>query len=452
METYTRLSAQRHAIRLDLLHTGNHEVEQYNLASIRNLGVWLRTISGVPASLGEYRWVMEVAQTRECIASAGFSPLFAEWQTTAEAMEGGKRCFPEYFHVPKPDVLAQFRIQRRDVDGKFQDVFCLALDPSQLTEQIESFPSLPEGIELMEIMVNGPATSHIDILLLGDGYTSEEKQQFEDDSHRFREILFSVSPYRERIENFNLRALFVPSLESGVSDPATNTYSKTAFGSSYGSLGLDRYLLPHDTNALYNACDRVPWDTLVILCNSDKFGGGGLYNQYACLASRCDDIDYLIVHEFAHSFAALADEYYTKPVTYEPDRMAALNPWEPNIDKLDEEGGVKWQQFMQSAIPVPTPWEKETYEAIMQKYEVLRKSSCETSETVRTQMQNIALTAKAHLESQTYYGEVGVFEGARYQANGLYRPELDCIMFSRTADRFCRVCQNAINNTINNMV
>jgi hypothetical protein len=438
----------RHALRLDLVHSGSNEVEHYHLVGIRNLGTWLRPIARIPAPYGEYRWIIQSIETGKTLASEGFSPLFAEWQTTAEARETGMHDFQEYFHIPKPNIRSQFLIQRRNPEGTFHNLFETTLDPSKLIAELEPISSPVQGIEMMEIMLHGSAADHIDILILGDGYTSEEKEQFRKDSHLFQEVLFSVSPYKERVENFNMRSLFVPSIESGITDPIRGVYRNTVFGSSYNSLGIDRYLLPRKMEAVYNACAHVPWDTLVILCNSGKFGGGGLYGQYACLASRSDNISYLAVHEFAHSFAGLADEYYTAPVTYETEQVTSLELWEPNVSKLDEQGYVKWQQYIETNIPVPTPWEKEAYEGLMREYEVLRQSAHESSEMTREWMHKVALTAKAHLQKQVYYNQVGAFEGARYQSNGFYRPEVDCLMFSRIAGCFCQVCQDVINDTI----
>ena len=438
----------RHALRLDLVHSGSSEKEHYCFIDIKNLGIWLRPVTGIPAIYGEYRWIIQSLETGKCFASEGFSPLFAEWQTTAEAREGGMQDFQEYFHIPKPNILCQFLIQRRDSDGTFHNLFETRLDPSKLSAGIKPIFFPAQGIEMMEIMLNGSVEDHIDILVLGDGYTSEEKEQFRKDSHVFREVLFSVSPYKERVKDFNIRSLFVPSLDSGITDPVKGICRNTVFGSSYNSLGIDRYLLPRKMDVVYNACAHTPWDTLVILCNSDKFGGGGLYGQYACLASRSENISYLAVHEFAHSFAGLADEYYTAPVTYEPEQVISLDLWEPNVSKLDEQGYVKWQKRVGANVPVPTPWDKEAYEALMGEYEALRRNDHEDSETTRERIHNVTLTAKAHIQKQVYYNKVGAFEGARYQSCGFYRPEVDCLMFSRKAERFCQICQDTINKTI----
>ena len=43
--------------------------------------------------------------------------------------------------------------------------------------------------------------------------------------------------------------------------------------------------------------------------------------------------------------------------------------------------------------------------------------------------------------------DIGAFEGAIYEAEGYYRSEQNCLMFTRT-DYFCRVCAAAIEDVI----
>jgi hypothetical protein len=53
-----------------------------------------------------------------------------------------------------------------------------------------------------------------------------------------------------------------------------------------------------------------------------------------------------------------------------------------------------------------------------------------------------------YLQNNKYWNKVGAFEGAGYQATGLYRPMLDCIMFSKGDKPFCKVCEAAITGVI----
>jgi hypothetical protein len=297
--------------------------------------------------------------------------------------------------------------------------------------------------------------------LVADGYTIAEKSKFHQAAQSFQQVLFAQSPYREHQTQFTIQALFVPSPKSGIHDPNQPQEVEPVFGSSFGALGIDRYLLPRHVQTLYDTCDHTLWDTIIVLCNSDKFGGGGLYNQFAVAAAHAQDFDYLVVHEFGHSFAGLADEYYTKPVTYcsepEPDANPAPAPWEANVDqiRLDPTTGqpqVKWQTQIPAQIPIPTPWPKPDYEALMADYEALRATAetgrGEAARSAQTAMAAMAAQAKSLLDQHPYADQVGAFEGAKYQAQGLYRPASNCIMFSRNAMTFCPVCQQAIRQVI----
>ena len=51
-------------------------------------------------------------------------------------------------------------------------------------------------------------------------------------------------------------------------------------------------------------------------------------------------------------------------------------------------------------------------------------------------------------EERASSGKVGAFEGAGYTSKGLYRPSLDCIMFSKGTKPFCPVCRRAIDRVI----
>jgi hypothetical protein len=333
------------------------------------------------------------------------------------------------------------------VGNVFEDVFETSL--SQISENLSKI-IFPESLkeDVVEIMRNGSDINKLNILVLGDGYTTSEKKKFIEDSRTFKKLLFSVSPYKERMQDFNVLSLFTPSQESGITDPSKGIYRHTVFESSYNSLGIDRYLLPRNVRAVYEYSSRVPWDTQVILCNSDKFGGGGLYGKFSCFASRSKKIKYLAIHEFAHSFAGLADEYYTAPVTYESRTNSYMDPWEPNISRLDERGDVKWSSLIDASTPVPTPWGKKTYEGLMKKYEELREIALIENGDLSQEISRVAIEAKQYLENQAYFEKIGAFEGAQYKSRGLYRPGTTCVMFNRETDHFCQVCQNAISSTI----
>jgi hypothetical protein len=122
-------------------------------------------------------------------------------------------------------------------------------------------------------------------------------------------------------------------------------------------------------------------------------------------------------------------------------------PWEPNVTALHDPAHLKWGDLMEPGTPLPTPWDKRAFEqhtaGIQQRRRDIRARNAPEHEMD-------ALFAEQRewdqpfLGSMQYSHRVGAFEGAAYEARGLYRPETDCIMFTRDAVGFCRVCRRAI--------
>ena len=167
--------------------------------------------------------------------------------------------------------------------------------------------------------------------------------------------------------------------------------------------GLGRYALTYDNRALRNIAAAAPYDVVEILVNDTTYGGGGIFNQQSTVAAANESAEYVFIHELAHNLAGLGDEY-VGTVTYETGAPVKVEPWEPNVTALHDPSALKWRDLVERGTPVPTP--------------------------------------------MSYAGKVGAFEGAGYEARGLYRPEAACIMGSRKVVAFCRVCQRAINRII----
>ncbi|HEX2123068.1 MAG TPA: M64 family metallopeptidase, partial [Thermoanaerobaculia bacterium] len=111
----------------------------------------------------------------------------------------------------------------------------------------------------------------------------------------------------------------------------------------------------------------------------------------------------------------------------------------------------KWMEMGTPGTPLPTPWDKEAYEAHAREYQAerrkLRESNVPESEMDELFRRELECSTK-FLGSQKYANRVGAFEGAGYEAKGLYRPEVDCIMFTRDEVGFCDVCSRAIERMI----
>jgi hypothetical protein len=195
----------------------------------------------------------------------------------------------------------------------------------------------------------------------------------------------------------------------------------------------------------------VPYDALEILVNEKHYGGGGIFGAQATAAVDTKFADYIFIHEYGHHFAALADEYYTSDVAYETGATEHPEPWEPNITAMHDPARLKWRDLVEPGTPLPTPWEKETFEQRSREIQK-RRADIRARNAPESEMDQLFLEEQAWetklLGSMKYSGKVGAFEGAGYEAKGLYRPEADCIMFTRDAVGFCRVCRRAIERVI----
>ncbi len=182
--------------------------------------------------------------------------------------------------------------------------------------------------------------------------------------------------------------------------------------------------------------------------NGRKYGGGGIHNLYATVASDNAWTPYIFVHEFGHHFAGLADEYYTSSVAYEtpPER---LEPWEPNVTA--DPTAARWRDLVSPGTPLPTPWQKDSFEAAERAIQE-RRREIRAQRRPEEEMEALFREEQQHttslLASGPYAGKVGAFEGAMYAAKGYYRPQTDCIMFTRDEVGFCAVCRRAIERVI----
>jgi hypothetical protein len=157
----------------------------------------------------------------------------------------------------------------------------------------------------------------------------------------------------------------------------------------------------------------------------------------------------VFIHEFGHHFAGLADEYYTSSVAYEAPETIT-EPYEPNVTALLEPGKLKWGELVGGETPIPTPWAKETFDkhsmAVQEKRTQMRADNVPESEMNALFRYNQD-TIELMFSGEKYRDSIGAFEGANYQSTGMYRSELNCIMFTRTT-HFCKVCANAIGQVI----
>jgi hypothetical protein len=437
-------------IRLDYFHTGNANAEMFSVdrVVIEPLpwpGDVSKTIDG--SNLGKYLFEVIDRGTNRPLYSRGFASVYGEWETTDEA-KTANRTFHESLRFPAPDAPVQIVLKKRDAANAFREVWSTTLDPTDQLLVDRSTPPPPGRV--IEIRKSGEPATKVDLLILGDGYTAAEQEKFEKDVRRLVDKLLATSPFKEHRDSFNVWALCPPAQESGISRPSTGVRRQSPLGATYDAFGSERYVLTFENRAFRTIASFAPYEFVEILVNGQTYGGGGIFGQYSTVAADSVWAPYIFIHEFGHHFAALADEYFTSDVAYAPagDRV---EPWEPNATALLDPAKLKWKDLVAPGTPLPTPWDADAFTkyslAIQQQRRQIRVDRRPESE-----MDALFETEKQHLmrtfAREKYHGKTGAYEGANYEAKGFYRPEIDCIMFSRDDVPFCAVCRRAIQRII----
>lgn len=435
-------------VRLDYTHSGNALSDQYALERVLIEPLPWPGDMGKPfddTNRGQNRLEVADAKTGDLLYSRDFSTVFGEWRTTEEANKIS-RGFHESVRFPKPDRPVRVRILKRDDRNQFSVAWSVDVD-TDAQDVIRKQPPAPA--KPIPIRVSGPSPQKVDLLILGDGYTQADMGKFESDAKRLAAHLFEVSPFKERANDFNVWAMAVPTQESGVSRPSTGIYHESALGTRYDVFGSERYVLALDNRALRDIAQYAPYEFIEILVNNETYGGGGIFGQFSTAAAGNAWANYLFVHEFAHHFAGLADEYYTSPVAYQSSG-ARMEPWEPNVTALRDPARLKWRQHVKPGTPLPTPWPKAQYEEYSRAYQkkraALRAANAPEAEMNALFREDLQRT-NAMFAQAKYHGVVGAFEGANYEASGYYRPAMQCIMFDRS-EQFCPVCRDGISDII----
>jgi hypothetical protein len=274
--------------------------------------------------------------------------------------------------------------------------------------------------------------------------------KFHSDARRLVDVLFSVEPFSSRRADFNVWAIDLPSPRTGVNRPHVGRFRRTPVSAEYNIFDSERYLLTYDNRSLRDVLSAAPYEFVEILVNEKQYGGGGIYNFQSTTAVDTEFADYIFVHEFGHQFAGLADEYYTSSVAYETGGAEHPEPWEPNVTALHDPSRLKWAELVSEETPVPTPWDKEYFESHARDVRANRQALIDSGapegefDALFREQREVE---RELLTTMRYSGHVGAFEGAMYEAHGMYRSETDCIMFTRT-DYFCQVCRLAIQRII----
>lgn len=390
-------------LRVDYLFTGNATRQEICLDELSSLPSWAgrkHHLSELPLQ-GNGQIVMRDAASGTVIYKTSFSSLFQEWLETDEAKAVTKG-FENSFLLPYPLRPAEVEVTlfnpRREIRARMKHT----VTPDDVLIHQKGTAHITPHKYLLQ---NGPADQCIDVAILAEGYTETEMETFYKDAAIACESLFDHEPFRSLKQRFNIVAVASPSGDSGVSVPRLGEWKRTAFSSHFSTFYSDRYLTTSRVKSIHDALAGIPYEHIIILANTEEYGGGGIYNAYTLTASHHPMFRPVVVHEFGHSFGGLGDEYF-----YDNDVMTDtypldVEPWEQNISTRVNFAS-KWEDMLAKGTPVPTP------------------------------------TA----ESKSY--PVGVYEGGGYSSKGIYRPADNCRMRTNEYPTFCPVCQRAIRRII----
>lgn len=392
-------------LRLDYTFMGNAHEQYIAIADLSSSPNWWGrriNLTEVPLK-GNGDLTLHDAATNEVIYKTSFSSLFQEWITTPEALSVTKS-FEFTLLVPMPKASVVATLELRDNTGKSSQ-HSFTIDPSDVLIRDDSnIAPLPYTY----IHKGGDSKRTIDVVILAEGYTAEEMELFMADAKVTADEILSYEPFNSHRDKFNFIAVASPSKDSNVSVPQQEAWRSTAVGSNFMTFYMARYLTSGNVYAMYDLVTNIPCEHFVILANTDTYGGGGIYNSYTLTTAHHSDFRPVVVHEFGHSFAGLGDEYFYDNAD-DNDNMHSLNhePWEPNITTMvDFES--KWADMVAEGIEIPT-----------------------------------AVTPE-----RTANYVVGAYEGGGYLSKGIYRPTDVCRMRNNTAERFCPVCERAIERVI----
>lgn len=390
-------------LRMDYYHSGNYHNESYSFDELIEEPYWGGSKTNLIDTFNYGNYYVKVFNVNNdsLLYSRGYSTLFREWQTTKEAKKIN-RTFSETVVIPYPKEKVRIELYSRNKKGKMIKKFAYTVDTTNYFIKQDRRLVYPS----FDVKVTGPSSKRVDVVILPEGYTAEQMGLFINDCNRFVKDFFKFAPYTSNKNKFNFRAILAPSADSGTDIPAQHIWKNTILNTSYYTFNSERYLMTLDDKSVRDLAANVPYDQIYILVNSKKYGGGAIYNYYNVAVNSNRDAAKIIIHEFGHGFAGLADEYYDNSTAYGTFYNLNIEPWEPNITTL-KHFNKKWESMVKPGTPIPTP------------------------------------------DIPKYKNKVGAFEGGGYEPKGMYRPMEDCLMKTFKGNKFCPVCRKSIQQMIN---
>ena len=387
-------------LRLDYTFCGNSRQQMVGLKNKMLTSQWAgrrHNLDTVPVQGNGVLTMTDKVQNR-VIYKTSFSSLFQEWLTTEEAAVS-TISMEHTILVPMPK--SEVTIEIKLFDNKNGVMACTThpIDPKDvLIVHLDSMKVTPHKY----LHYSGDPNEKIDVAILGEGYRKEDVDSFYSHAEKTVASILSHEPFKSMADRFNFVAVASESEDSGVSSPSEESWKSTCFKSHYDTFYAKRYLTTAFTSLIHDELIGIPYEHIIILANTDQYGGGGIYNSYTLTTAMHKNFFYVAPHEFGHSFGALADEYwYDDGDVLDATYDLSVEPWEQNITTLVDFDS-KWSDIISEDTPTPTPATEENE------------------------------------------GIVGLYEGGGYRAHGIYRPINHCRMRDYKSDSFCPVCQRAI--------
>ena len=398
-------------LRIDYIFSGDATTQHIAIDKLNLMPRWYgkRTnLDKLPVE-GNGQITVRNHNTHSVIYKNSFSTLFQEWQSYDEA-KNLTRSFENVFLVPMPrdtvDITIDLRNNRHEIVGTMTHTVC----PADILVRRIGFNNVTPYVS---IQTAKDTTKCIHIAYVAEGYRKDEMPTFIKDAETATNALFEHEPFKSMRDRFNIIAVESASSESGTSEPSKGIWRNTVLGSHFDTFYSDRYLTTLNLKDLHNVLAGTPYEHIIVLVNTDKYGGGGILNSYNLSMTHHPQYQKVVVHEFGHSFAGLADEY-----AYEQEQIPMyphdVEPWEKNITTLVDFRD-KWEGLIAPNTPIPTP--------------------------IKSNKQG-----KKH--KNTSLDTIGVYEGAGYSMKGVYRAMPDCRMRSNEHKEFCPACQKALRDLI----
>ncbi len=384
------------SLRIDFILSGTKKEQFAGLLRIKEEKYWSSPANAFisPFGYGSYRIDLLDADDSTLLFRRGFSTLFEEWQTT-DLPKHGPASFEQSINLPYPEnkVLVKLFYRSGNVFKKFVE---WKIDPES-----DAIIRDNKGIEPILLMGDKQYRNKLDLAFLADGYKAEDNRKAKKDARRFARFLLSQEPFSAYRKYINIWLVHPHSTERGTDEPCRGIYKETPLGSSFNTLGLRRYLSTERYFDVKDAAADTPYDFFFVMVNTERYGGGGVFNHFSVFSADGEYGRKVFVHEFGHHFGGLADEYFNSDVTYVDMMDTAIEPWQPNVTTMVEFDS-KWKNLIKSDVPIPTP------------------------------------------RTLKYKDYLGVFEGGAYVSKGVYSPAMDCRMRTNKAKEFCPACKDAL--------